>query len=105
MKTNGDRIRTMTDEELAERMSRIAHCWFCPVKCGIFCIDEECKAKWLSWLRSPVEDGYGNEKLLDDFGAEKLFLGEHCTDEEIELISKILRENSVETGINIYDYL
>lgn len=55
-KTNGDKIRTNTDEELAERMSRMANCMYCPVKCGIFCTEEECKAKWLSWLRSPVEE-------------------------------------------------
>lgn len=56
-KTNGDNIRKMTDEELAEKMSRIAYCVYCPVKCGIIYTDAECKAKWLSWLRSPVEDG------------------------------------------------
>lgn len=55
-KTNGDRIREMTDEELSEKMSRMAHCLYCPVRCGIFCTDDECKAKWLSWLRSPVEE-------------------------------------------------
>ena len=56
-KTNGDRIRAMTDEKLSEKISRIApHCAYCPIKCGIFCTEEECKAKWLSWLRSPVEE-------------------------------------------------
>ncbi len=55
-KTNGDRIREMTDEELSERISKIAHCMFCPIRCGIFCTEEECKDKWLSWLRSPVEE-------------------------------------------------
>lgn len=55
--TNADRIRNMTDEELSEKISRIApHCVYCPVKCGIFCTEEECKAKWLSWLRSPAEE-------------------------------------------------
>lgn len=54
--TNADRIREMSDEELAEKMSRMAHCLYCPVRCGIFCTDDECKAKWLSWLRSPVEE-------------------------------------------------
>lgn len=58
-KTNGDRIRAMTDEKLSEKISRIApHCAYCPIKCGIFCTEEECKAKWLSWLRSPVESGW-----------------------------------------------
>lgn len=57
-KTNADRIRSMTDEELSEKISRMApYCVYCPIRCGIFCIEEGCKAKWLSWLRSPVEDG------------------------------------------------
>lgn len=56
--TNADRIRNMTDEELAEKISRIAHCVFCPIRCGILCTDEECKAKWLSYLRSPVEESH-----------------------------------------------
>lgn len=55
-KTNADRIREMSDEKLSEKMSRIANCVYCPVRCGIFCTDEECKAKWLSWLRSPAEE-------------------------------------------------
>lgn len=55
--TNGDSIRAMTDEELAEKISIISHCMYCPIRCGIFCTEEECKAKWLSWLRSPAEDG------------------------------------------------
>ena len=58
-KTNADHIREMSDEELSERISKIAHCMFCPIRYGIFCTEEECKAKWLSWLRSPVE---GNDE-------------------------------------------
>lgn len=38
-KTNADRIRAMTVEELSEKMSRIAKCWFCPVRCDTFCTD------------------------------------------------------------------
>ena len=55
-KTNSDRIREMTDEELSGEISRMAYCTYCPIRCGIFCTEEECKAKWLSWLRSPVEE-------------------------------------------------
>lgn len=56
-KTNGDRIRAMTDEELSEKISRMTpYCVHCPIRCGIFCTEKECKARWLSWLRSPVED-------------------------------------------------
>lgn len=54
-KTNADRIREMTDEELAEKISIIANCVYCPIRCGIFGTLDECKAMWLSWLRSPVE--------------------------------------------------
>ena len=58
-KTNGDRIRAMTDKELSKKMSRIAYCMYCPVKCGIiYYTNAECKAKWLSWLRSPVEESH-----------------------------------------------
>ena len=45
------------------------------------------------------------EKLPNDFIAEKLFCGEYYTDEEIELISKAIKERSVDTGVSIYDYL
>lgn len=31
IKTNGDRIRAMTDEELAEKASRMSFCSGCPV--------------------------------------------------------------------------
>lgn len=54
-KTNADRFREMTDEELAEKISIIAHCVYCPIRCGIFGTLEECKDMWLSWLRSPAE--------------------------------------------------
>lgn len=56
--TNADRIRNMTDEEMAEKISRVAYCMYCPVKCGIIYTEEECKAKWLSWLRSQVEESH-----------------------------------------------
>ena len=57
-KTNADRIREMTDEELAEKISKMVSCVYCPIKCGICCTEEECKAKWLPWLRSPVEESH-----------------------------------------------
>lgn len=63
-KTNADRIREMSDEELSEKISRMAHCVYCPIRCGIFCTEEECKAKWLSWLRSPVEES--EEQFSED---------------------------------------
>ena len=58
--TNGDKLRAMTDEEMAKGISRMAHCVYCPVRDCTFCTDEECKAKWLSWLKAPVEEGENN---------------------------------------------
>jgi hypothetical protein len=55
-KTNADRIRAMTDEELAELYQK----WTCPP-----CPREEhysdCTSCWLSWLRSPVEESPSGE--------------------------------------------
>lgn len=45
------------------------------------------------------------EKIPDDFRTEELFHFGYYTDEEIELISKVLREHSVDTGVSIYDYM
>lgn len=58
-KTNADRIRAMTDEELAEKVSRITFCSACPVPgCDDFLGMDQCRDAWLSWLRSQVEDGH-----------------------------------------------
>lgn len=53
-KTNSDRIRAMTDNEMAKIINR-----GCPPG-GSKCNDR-CGLCWLSWLRSPANDG-GNEK-------------------------------------------
>ena len=59
--TNADRIRAMSDEELATNFA--SRC--CPVKdefynCGEINKKEfsweDCKSCWLDWLKSPVED-------------------------------------------------
>lgn len=47
--TNADRIRAMTDEELAKILNG-----GCPP--GAKCYGR-CGTCWLEWLRSPVEDG------------------------------------------------
>lgn len=49
-KTNSDRIRSMTDEELAKILNG-----GCP-QGGAKCYGR-CGACWLDWFRSPVEDG------------------------------------------------
>lgn len=58
IQTNADRIRAMSDEELAEMISRFVTTGACndlgipsKKKC-----DSNCKVCILEWLRQPVED-------------------------------------------------
>lgn len=56
--TNADRIRAMSDEELAERIAALMACMDCPLleKCE----REEprrCIDMWRNWLKSQVEEG------------------------------------------------
>ena len=53
-KTNADRIRSMTDEELAEFCGRNAGCAECVAKVGDDC--EECREVWLEWLKQEVKE-------------------------------------------------
>ena len=51
-KTNADRIRSMTDEELAEKLAIHVGCNKCPgwsVTCG-----EKCTEYWLKWLKQEI---------------------------------------------------
>ena len=57
-KTNGDKIREMTDEELAAMASRMISCFWCPVNGCYGCEPDECIAALLAWLRSPVEESH-----------------------------------------------
>lgn len=54
--TNADRIRAMSDEELARTFAQTGNC---PPssKYGYNC--ERCGKCWLNWLRQPVKDGEG----------------------------------------------
>ncbi|MBO4854071.1 MAG: hypothetical protein J5482_02850 [Oscillospiraceae bacterium] len=50
--TNGDKIRAMTDEELAQWL---IDCTACTIE--RFCaIHRECDACWLDWLKQEVQD-------------------------------------------------
>ena len=58
-KTNADKIRAMSDDELAIWMAHIAMCTWCPAKnintaspCKEFY--SECKANWIAWLKQEV---------------------------------------------------
>lgn len=51
--TNGDRIRAMTDEELAERLDENIACYKCWLENE--CHGKSCKEMFMEWLRSPAE--------------------------------------------------
>ena len=53
-KTNADKIRAMTDEELAEWMRDIMSGW-CPKRTSL--CDGNCKKCTLDWLRQEESDG------------------------------------------------
>lgn len=54
--TNADRIRAMTDEELAERGAAL-HCCRPGEKCSGLHSARKCSLCWLNWLKQEVEDG------------------------------------------------
>lgn len=56
-KTNADKIRSMTGEELANFVSLCCGwtCAECPV--GKECNGDECFSTWLDWLKQEVSDG------------------------------------------------
>ena len=49
--TNADRIRAMTDEELAKWMAYKVECQYCSVR-SAWCTESEasCRTNWLDWL-------------------------------------------------------
>ena len=55
--TNAERIRSMTDEKLAEKISAHMDCYTCPLWNGNACYRKFCKNRWLGWLKEEAEDG------------------------------------------------
>ena len=51
--TNADRIRSMSDEELAELVGKYVYCGLCPLKHR--CVAGECNKTVMEWLKQPVE--------------------------------------------------
>lgn len=51
--TNGDRIRALSDEELAKEFNRHFRC---PPMQPRHCPDMPCYGCWLDWLKQPVEE-------------------------------------------------
>lgn len=57
--TNADRIRAMTDKELAKIYASASYCDICHVRAECFSDVDACKScyeRFLDWLRSPVEE-------------------------------------------------
>lgn len=52
--TNADHIRSMTDEEIAEKLGGSIHVF--GFRCKI-CSDDGCKKCILDWLKQPYEEG------------------------------------------------
>ena len=52
--TNADRIRQMSDEELAEWIFEHTDCIACPQNKDC---DDLCAEHWLEWLKKEVDDG------------------------------------------------
>ena len=51
--TNADRIRAMSDEELAELVGKYVYCGLCPLQHR--CIAGECNKVVMDWLKQPAE--------------------------------------------------
>ena len=54
-KTNADRIRAMTDEELCEFLSKCEFCDICPEGCANCTYHGDCDKRLLDWLQQPAE--------------------------------------------------
>ena len=53
-KTNADRIRAMSDEELAELVGKYVYCGLCPLQHR--CVAGECSKVVMEWLKQPAEE-------------------------------------------------
>lgn len=50
--TNADKIRTMTDEELARFIQQCTDCSWCKIRKEGCCVsDLTCRKRWLEWLK------------------------------------------------------
>lgn len=61
--TNADRIRAMSDEELAEWLGDMIfpQCLACPATDEPWCLDRDCFTVMLAWLRASAEEGADND--------------------------------------------
>lgn len=54
--TNADKLRSMSDEELAEWLDEVHDFGGCPNRGAVNC-QSECRQCWLDWLRQEARDG------------------------------------------------
>lgn len=54
-KTNADRIRSMSDEELCKFLGEIKFCDICEEGCESCTYNGDCDKRLLDWLKQPVE--------------------------------------------------
>lgn len=62
--SNADRIRAMSDEQLALAIRMTADCDFCPIKnCKArhYSSPNNCERHWFQWLQSPADGGDGDD--------------------------------------------
>ena len=55
--TNADRIRAMSDEELAVFLGECKFCDICEEGCDYCTYEGDCDERLLDWLKQPVKDG------------------------------------------------
>ena len=54
--TNADRIRTLSDEELAEFLGEYRFCDICDEGCDACTYHGDCGKRLLDWLKQPAEE-------------------------------------------------
>ena len=54
--TNADRIRAMSDEELAEVFGKLVHCGGCPMRDNCKVDNLPCNNVLLEWLQQPAKE-------------------------------------------------
>lgn len=58
IKTNADRIRSMSDEELAQWLAKITDCGECNICGHVKCMtsEEACACAWRDWLKQEAKE-------------------------------------------------
>lgn len=61
IRTNADRIRAMSDEELCKFLGECKFCDICDEGCDNCTYHGNCDKRLLEWLKQPVEEEPGND--------------------------------------------